>query len=142
MNLREDEGAEELTLNLTPLIDVVFQLLIFFMVATTFQEPEESLEVELPPAASGEAREPEVEELVIHLLRDGTCKLGGAEVDDATLGLLLARAAERDPRTPVTIRGDREVRHERVVSVMDACGLAGLRSLSLGTLDAAGAERP
>ena len=136
MNLREDEGGEELTLNLTPLIDVVFQLLIFFMVATTFQEPEESLDVELPPAASGEAREPELEELVIHLLRDGSCRLAGQEVDDA------ARAAERDPETPVTIRGDREVKHERVVSVMDACGLAGLRSLSLGTLDAGAGERP
>lgn len=135
MNIRDEEGGEELTLNLTPMIDVVFQLLIFFMVATTFQDPERELEVELPPAESGEVLDDELDEIIINVLRDGQLILSGETVDEATLAQRLSRAAERDPETPVTIRGDKLVHHEDVVSVMDACGVAGLHSLSLGTLE-------
>ncbi|MCB9916595.1 MAG: biopolymer transporter ExbD [Planctomycetes bacterium] len=141
MNLRDDEGLDEPALNLTPLIDVVFQLLVFFMVATTFQDPERALDVELPPAESGARAEREPEELVIQVLRDGTLRLGGEALDRAALAERLRSAAEHDPATPVTIRGDRLVHHEDVVAVMDACGLAGLHALSLGTLDAAPSTR-
>jgi len=134
MNIR-DEEAEELTLNLTPMIDVIFQLLIFFMVATTFQDPEREMDLDLPQAQSGSALETELDEIVINVKRDGSLILSGETVDRETLGRLLSSAAERDPDTPVTIRGDRLVHHEDVVSVMDACGLAGLTSLSLGTLE-------
>ena len=53
MKIQGDEGADEPMFNLTPMIDVVFQLLVFFMVATTFHDPERELEVELPQAQSG-----------------------------------------------------------------------------------------
>lgn len=135
MNLRVDEQLEELSPNLTPMIDVVFQLLLFFMLATTFREPERELEVELPRAESGsEVREPALE-LVIHVLRDGGVLLEGERVERERLAQRLASAAERDPRTPVTIRGDRAAQHESIVGVLDACGLAGLSNLSLGTLE-------
>ena len=48
MKIPEEESADELVLNLTPMIDVVFLLLVFFMVATTFLDPERELELELP----------------------------------------------------------------------------------------------
>ena len=135
MNLRDDDAQDEPRLELTPMVDVIFQLLIFFMVATTFQDEERELEVDLPPAVTGGAVTAERDELVINLKRDGAIVVGGEVVDDDDLARLLATAAERDPGTPVTIRGDRLVHHERVVSVMDACGLAGLTALSLGTLE-------
>ena len=135
MNIRDEEGTEDLTLNLTPMIDVVFQLLIFFMVATTFQDPERELQVELPETQSGEVSEEDLDELIINVMRDGQLILSGEVVDDTNLAQRLARAAERNPETQVTIRGDRLVHHEDVVSVMDACALAGLHSLSLGTLE-------
>jgi len=135
VKIRDEESADELTLNLTPMIDVVFQLLIFFMVATTFLDPERELAVELPEASSGERVEEQVDEIVINVTRDGGLLLSGERVDHDHLFTTLARAAEKDPATPVTIRGDRLVHHENIVAVMDACGTAGLFNLAIGTLE-------
>lgn len=134
MNISTNE-SEELTLNLTPMLDVIFQLLIFFMVSTTFQKDEKEIGVELPQASTGSALSTETDEIIIHIRRDGTVVLQGEVVDTKSLGRQLAASAESNPETPVMIRGDRLVHHEDVVSVMDACGMAGLTSLSLGTTD-------
>ncbi len=135
MNLREVEVGDEPQMNLTPMIDVIFQLLIFFMVATTFQQDEREIDVELPPAATGTELTREDDEIIIHVKRDGELVMKGEVVDTETLRQRLASAAERNPKTPVMIRGDRLVHHEDVVGVMDACGTVGLTSLSLGTLE-------
>ncbi|MHC5210436.1 MAG: ExbD/TolR family protein [Planctomycetota bacterium] len=126
---------EEPALNLTPLIDVVFQLLIFFMVATTFLNPEKEIGIELPEAVSGEQSEEEPDEILINVFADGSVIVSGESVArDALLDTLRARA-RANPQTPVTIRGDRLVHHEHIVAVMDACGQAGLLHLSVGTID-------
>ena len=130
-----DANEDEPVLNLTPMIDVVFQLLIFFMVATTFLDPEKEIGIELPEAASGEAPDEESSELIINIFADGRIILSGREVAAESLLGELKAAAQADPQTPVTIRGDRLVHHERVVQVMDACGQAGLLNLAVGTLE-------
>ncbi len=135
MNMQPDQHDGELTLNLTPMLDVIFQLLIFFMVATTFQKDEREINVELPQATTGSELSTENDEIIIHVRRDGSLVLRGEEVNSEELARQLAASAERNPQTPVMIRGDRLVHHEDVVGVMDACGLAGLTSLSLGTME-------
>ncbi len=133
MNIREDNDADELVVNLTPLIDVVFLLLIFFMVSTTFLDPEREIEVELPTAESSGEAGATPDELVLTVIEDGTIFFeGGALGRDELVGVL-KRAAQHDPATPVTIRGAAGARHEAIVAVMDACGLAGLSNLSVGT---------
>jgi biopolymer transport protein ExbD len=132
---RRSEPAE---INLTALIDVVFLLLIFFMVATTFLDPEREISIELPEATTASVSEELPQEIVINVLRDGTLSVNGGSVDRAALDSVLKRAAKSDPTTPVTIRGDRLVHHEDVVGVMDACGSAGLSNLAVGTLEVAG----
>ena len=134
MKLRRRDDEEPVA-NLTPMIDVVFQLLIFFMVATTFLDPEKEIGIELPEAASGEAPDEEASELIINIFADGRIILSGREVAAESLLGELKAAAQADPTTPVTIRGDRLVHHERVVQVMDACGQAGLLNLAVGTLE-------
>ena len=124
--------------NLTSLIDVVFLLLIFFMVATTFLDPEREISIELPEAATATVREDAPREIVINVLRDGSLSVNGEALDRAALEAALKRAAASDADTPVTIRGDRLVHHEDVVGVMDACGAAGLSNLAVGTLEVAG----
>jgi len=132
----EDESAvEEPGINMTPMIDVVFQLLIFFMLATTYIDPEKELEVKLPEAESGTETRDEPDEIVINVLRDGSYVVSGKTLPKDALADELKRAAQRNREIPVTIRGDRLVHHESIVSVMDACGLAGLMNLSVGTLD-------
>ncbi len=132
-----DRDQEEPTLNLTPMIDVVFQLLIFFMVATTFLDPEKEIEIELPEAESGAAPDVELEQIVINVFSDGRVVLSGEEIARDELLAALRAAARNDPDTAVTIRGDRQTHHESIVQVMDACGQAGLVNLSVGTLEGA-----
>lgn len=131
MKLRTSSEGDEFALNLTSMTDIVFLMLVFFMLATTFADPERSLAVELPAASS--SREPPPEELVINVLEDGSFVVSGELVDRDALLARLRAAAQRAPETPVTIRGHRLAHHEAIVTVMDACGIAGLHNLSVGT---------
>jgi biopolymer transport protein ExbD len=133
VNIRTNDESEELALNLTPLIDVVFLLLIFFMVTTTFLDPEREIEVELPSAESGAEPQVAPEEITLIVLEDGSVIHLGSELGRDELIGLLRTTAQHDPQTPVTIRGHRLARHEAIVSVMDACGIAGLSNLAVGT---------
>lgn len=133
MNIREEDHGEDLVLNLTPLIDVVFLLLIFFMVTTTFLDPEREIDVDLPTAQSAGEPQPTPDEIVVNVLEDGRTFVEGGELDEGSLLALLKRTAQHDPKTPVTIRGHRRAQHQKIVSVMDACGIAGLTNLAVGT---------
>jgi biopolymer transport protein ExbD len=135
MRIRDEQAEEEPSMNMTPMIDMVFQLLIFFMIATTYLDPERQIDVELPPAESGTKDTKPPDELVINVLQDGSVHLGERIVDEAALDAALAQAALHDKETPVTIRGDRLTAHEHIVRVMDACGVAGLSSLAVGTIE-------
>jgi biopolymer transport protein ExbD len=133
VNIREENGVEEFVLNLTPMIDVVFLLLIFFMVSTTFLDPEREIEVELPIAESGAEPEETPEEVILTVVEDGTVYHGGEVLSDESMLELLRRTSQHDVETQITIRGDRLCRHESVVKVMDACAVAGLVNLAVGT---------
>lgn len=133
MNLDLDEGTEDSRADLTPLIDVVFQLLIFFLLATTFADPERELELDLPTAESGDRLDEEPEELVLDVLADGSIRHSGRELSSGQLRSLLERTASANPKTAITIRGERQARHESIVGVLDACGSAGLTQLSIAT---------
>jgi biopolymer transport protein ExbD len=134
MFVRDDEPIEDQGLNLTSMTDLVFLLLVFFLCATTFMDPERALQLELPAAEHASERLGD-DELVINVARDGALTLGGRSVTRSALEDELRRAAARDPATPVTIRGDRLVHHEDIVAVMDACGAVGLSNLAVGTLE-------
>jgi biopolymer transport protein ExbD len=131
MRIRTRPGHEEAAIPLTSMMDIVFLLLLFYMVTTTSFDQERALELELPGAQSAEELPPE--ELVISVLADGRIFLAQDELSQPELLARLRSAARAAPDTPVTIRGDRAARHETIVSVLDACGLAGLRNLSVGT---------
>lgn len=131
MKLTDDVNEDEFTLNLTSMTDIVFLMLVFFMLATTYVDPERVLAVDLPAASSSDGRPPK--ELVIQVLEDGSMVLDGVILDRDELRARLAQTGRIAPDTPVTIRGHRLARHEAIVGVMDACGLAGLHNLSVGT---------
>jgi len=131
VRLHDELESDEFALNLTSMTDIVFLMLVFFMLATTFADPERSLEVELPSASS--SQEAPREELVINVLEDGSFVVSGSILDREALRERLRATARSAPDTPVTIRGHRLARHEAIVTVMDACGAAGLKNLSVGT---------
>ncbi|GAB6043389.1 ExbD/TolR family protein [Endothiovibrio diazotrophicus] len=122
-------------LNLTPLIDIVFLLLVFFMLTAHFVR-DESVAVELPQARSGEAVEEDVGPLVVTLDGEGKIRLGEREVaPDRLEAVLRAELQGRDNRE-VRLRGDRGADLGVAVQVMDAARLAGAASFDIVT------ERP
>lgn len=134
MNLRTSR-AEDPEINLTSLIDVVFLLLIFFMVSTTF-ERQAALKIDLPEA-SAEARpqeSPERLELVID--PEGRIYLNDSQLVDsapATIRAALEELAGDARDLPVVIRADAQTPHHYVVTVMDVTGRLGFTRLSIAT---------
>lgn len=129
MRLSGDEEPEE-GFNLTPLVDVVFLLLIFFLTATTFQKDEVEMDLELPEATSGAPRGAS-DVLVIQVAKDGTLLADGRSVTLQALRQKLKAAAARNKDQKVSIRGDRRTQFGPVATVLDACRSAKLRSISI-----------
>ena len=120
-------------LNLTPLIDIVFLLLIFFMVTTSFSR-ETRLLVSLPEASGSVENAAESIEVLVD--REGGYAINGrrlvnAEVDSLVRGLGLESGG--DVSLLVVLVADAEVQHQSVVTAMEAIGRAGFASLSIAT---------
>jgi len=133
MNLRQAE-SDEPEVNLTPLIDVVFILLIFFMVSTTFQK-ESEIKIELPEASADpvETKE-EVLELVIDA--EGRYFIEQQQVVNTELETLkkaISKFLGERTEIPVVIRADRQTPYESVIRAMDATSQLGLVQMSLAT---------
>jgi len=133
MNLRQ-AGSDEPELNLTPLIDVVFILLIFFMVSTTFQK-ESEIKIELPEASADPVEtKKDVLELVIDT--EGRYFIEQQQVVNTELETLkkaISKFLGERTGIPVVIRADRRTPYESVVRAMDATSQLGLVQMSLAT---------
>ena len=125
---------EELQINLTPLIDVVFLLLIFFMVTTTFTQ-ETRLAVNLPEA-DGEPVEQAPNTIEISVSEGGSYAIDGRALVNAQLDTLM-RALEEvsggDRDVALILIADAEASHQSVVTAMDAIGQSGFSRLSIAT---------
>lgn len=143
MKFARRERSTELAVEITPLIDVVFLLLIFFMVSTTFIR-ETQLRVELPEA-DGALQETENRDVVVTISETGDFVMDGDVVDGsstATLQTALRDNVAGDTDRRVVITADAGARHEWVVRIMDAAGQLGLSKISITTRPTeTGAER-
>ena len=133
MNLQPG-GEDEPEVNLTPLIDVVFLLLIFFMVSTTF-EHQSRIHIELPEAT---ASPEEIEEESIEIIIDaqGRYFIGEEQVVNTELKTLksaISKVLGDRETVPVTIRADANTPHQAVVTALDATSQLGLTKISLAT---------
>jgi len=135
MRLQAQKG-EEPEINMTSLIDVVFLLLIFFMVSTTF-ERQAALKIDLPEASVvAETQLEETEKLELVIDRDGNMFLNDRQLIDSTPATIEAafREATGDVRTqPVLLRADSLTPHHFVVTAMDVTGQLGFTRLSIAT---------
>ncbi len=127
------QGKESLAVNLTPLIDVVFLLLIFFMVSTSFTDLSE-LVVNLPEA-EGEQRQAESKGLEIVITASEEMFLNGTPfpADDKNLRLILVEKAGSRRDIPISIIADADTRHAMVVMSMDTVSQLGFKQLSIST---------
>lgn len=130
MNFRPRRDDDDVSINLTPLIDVVFLLLIFFMVSTTFTRPRE-IPLQLPKASSKQAPH---EALELAIDAAGRFYLGGRPVsqDRTVLIKQLRQALGNEPRSLI-LRADARTPHQVVVDAMDAAQAAGVSRLAIAT---------
>jgi biopolymer transport protein ExbD len=115
---------------MTPLIDVVLMLVIFFMLTTTFVLSP-GIEVDLPRGHT--SQEPRERDVIITMTREGAIYFQDAQVSLETLRAVLQRARNRQPELRVVIKADTLVPHGQVVSVMDIAKYLGIDRLAVAT---------
>lgn len=119
---------------LTPMIDVVFLLLCFFVTSQIFAQWETEIDIALPTAATGDMPQRLPGEVIINVLADGTAVVNGQTLDDAQLRAMMDRLVQLFPGQPVLLRADKTTAYEHVVRVLDTCRQADIWNISFATL--------
>lgn len=125
------EPIEEPALNLTPMIDVVLQMVIFFLVGTQFTRNERQFEVQLPKVTDARPLTNLPDEILINVSRDGRFYVGRRERTPQELETELATAAQRYKDQAVVIRGDGDGRYQHVMTALNICYRANITNVQL-----------
>ncbi len=134
MAIQIKKGEALNTINMTPVIDMVFLLLIFFLVASKFSEEERQLAVVLPAASEAKPLVAAPTELFVNVDQGGLYFVDGHVVNEQELETVLRQNVANNPATQnVIIRADKRVVFDAVVVVMNLCNRAGVHSYSVTT---------
>ena len=125
---REEE--EEAQVNLTPMLDVVFIMLIFFIVTATFVK-EEGLDVNQPDDDKPKTVDPDKKSIVVRITSRDRIRIAQRDVDPRNVRSNIERLHAENPEAPVIIQPHADSRTETMVLVMDSARLAGVRNVSL-----------
>lgn len=125
------ESIEEPTLNLTPMIDIVFLLVIFFMVGARFSEMERQYDIQLPTVSDVQPLTSLPDDLTVNVRRNGEIWYSGQKQTLPKLEAELQAARRNFPDQSVVIRGEGDGRYQHVMDVLAACRRAGIRAISL-----------
>ena len=127
MSVRIDKGRLAGGLDLTPMIDVVFLLMIFFLVASKLEEADRYIDFVLPKASAARPLTSQVLEFIVNIDRNGSYFAGAKPVELAQLqGLLKQAVADNPQKQKVVVRADENTAHKFVVAAMNACVQAGI----------------
>ena len=129
--LLNDEDSHGL--RMAPLIDVVFLLLVFFLVATTFYEEERDIQVQLAEASEGELRERVLSMVVVNIRQSGIIVINERIHTLDQAAAYLEEALELNADLSVVVRCDRGAVHEHFVRVLNLCERLGVRNVSVAT---------
>jgi len=122
--------SQQIQLNIAPLVDMVFLLLIFFLLTSNFLH-NEGIKVNLPAAKSSQMRDRE--EITVSITKDNRIFLDGEPVNLDQLSQRLTETVMRYPNKTVIIKADKEIILERAVRVLDAVKLAGAKKIVVST---------
>jgi biopolymer transport protein ExbD len=136
MPVKINKGRALEGINMTPMIDCVFLLLIFFLVATRFEEMEREMNVVLPQASEAMPLTSKPKELFVNVDREGHFIVRGQQLTSPQLLSTFQRAAAINPgRQTVIIRADKRCVWEHVVEVMNLCNKANIRDYRVTTAE-------
>lgn len=134
MKIRTNYGHEIETLQMAPLIDIVFLTLIFFMVTSVYATLESEVDIMLPTADTAKASERTQGEIFINLREDGSIIVNERRLTLEELQATLNRVAMYFPGGAVIIRGDKAAQLGRAVEILDCCRKADIQNIAFAAL--------
>jgi biopolymer transport protein ExbD len=130
----QERGSLEF--NMTPMIDVTFLLIIFFLVSSRMAQQETQVEVDLPTARTGVERiDDATRRVTVNVTREGEWLVAGRRLDEPALGAFLAEENEKAAQIEVRIRCDRSVDYGRVKPIMRQCLQADVWKVTFAVVD-------
>ena len=125
-------------LQLAPMLDVVFQLLIFFIVTFEFSRSEMDLKISVPKAQEGADAKRARGEIIVNVRANGDVVVEGQTMSLDQLRTKLTAIAKLHENQPIRLRGDNATDHQTIVTVIDTCQKAGIWNISFATQRPAG----
>jgi biopolymer transport protein ExbD len=135
MRIRDPLHEHEEPYNLVPLTDMVFNLLIFFMAATTFTQVEKELGIELPHVSTLTPLSAPPRQLIINIKQDGTTVVAGKNYTPKELAPLVAAMMRKDPEGAVIIRADERTVMRHFADVTRICKQQGVQEAKIVYLE-------
>lgn len=133
MNFRKQSSPEPAGFQIAPMVDIVFLLLIFFLVTWNFARYETELDVKVPTAKEGKESRRSAGEVIINVKADGSIVVNRKTVTPGELGDILRKIAELYPDQAVILRGDEAVDYRHIVTVLDVCRGANIWNVAFAT---------
>ena len=135
MNFRRDSQLQAPGFQMAPMIDVVFLLLIFFMVASIFAQWESKVDIQVPVAETAEPMRRKLSEIMVNLDQSGAIFVNSYEMSKDDLLRTLQTVSRDNPNTPIIIRADGRTDHKFVMGVLDVCRKAQIINISFATVE-------
>lgn len=133
MNFRKQAVPEAAGFQIAPMVDIVFLLLIFFLVTWNFARHETELDVKVPTAKEGKESRRSVGEVIINVKNDGSIVINRKTVSAEELGGTLCKISELYPDQAVVLRGDQSADYRHIVAVLDICRAANIWNVAFAT---------
>ncbi len=133
MNFRKQAVPEAPGFQIAPMVDIVFLLLIFFLVTWNFARYETELDVKVPTAKEGKESRRSVGEVIINVKNDGSIVINRKTVSAEELGGTLRKISELYPDQAVVLRGDQSADYRHIVAVLDICRAANIWNVAFAT---------
>ena len=134
MLMKAHEADNHIHLDFVPMVDVLFNLLIFFLLATTIKQAEREIQIALPIASAAAPISMSLREIVINVNERGEIIVVGGIVEPDELRRQIMEAVGINPDQKVTVRGDRNASYASIVRVLDICKASGIQQPYLDTV--------
>ena len=133
MKFRDTNAQQGAELELAPMVDVVFLLLIFFIVTWQFARFERDMDISVPAAEETTDEPRNVGEIIVNVRTDGSIVLNGLEVSEEELLAKLKSISEAYPDQAVILRGSSEANFQAIINVLDEIKKAGIWNVAFAT---------
>ncbi len=130
MKFRDHSNIKRAEMQMAPMIDVVFILLLFFIVTWNFARFEAEIDISVPSAETAEESQPTPGEIVVNVNKDGVIKVNSQELTQDQLFVRLSRVSNIYKDQPIILRGDEGTEFRHIMKVLDTCQKAGIWNVS------------